>query len=330
MKDNQRGPTRYLFLVDEEGSGERIDAFLSGHIPELSRSRIQKSIRSGELSADGVPVVKPSRRVHHGERVELVFVPPRPLDLEPAHIPLDILYEDDGLIVLNKPAGMVVHPSPGHEKGTLVHALLAHCRNLSGIGGVLRPGIVHRLDAGTTGLLVAAKSDEVHIALSRQLMERRVERMYRAIVWGKMKHDAGTIDLPIGRSPRDRKKMAVVSEQGREAVTAYYVLDTFGPFQYITLKLGTGRTHQIRVHLSHVGNPILGDPVYGGRKVRRGTLSKGEIELAERTLSLIERQALHAGELSFVHPASGERMRFEAPLPRDMQSVLDLLGSART
>lgn len=328
MIDDRRSSKRYLFLVGEEESGERIDAFLSAQIPELSRSRIQKSIRAGELSIDGGPAGKPSRRVHEGERIELSFSPPRPLELEPEDIPLAIFYEDDGLIVLDKPAGMVVHPSPGHASGTLVHALLAHCRNLSGIGGVLRPGIVHRLDAGTSGLLVAAKNDEVHIALSRQLMERRVERIYYAIVWREMKEETGTIDLPIGRSPRDRKKMAVVQE-GREAVTSYYVLDTFKPFQYIKLKLGTGRTHQIRVHLSHVGNPVLGDPVYGGRRIKKGTLSKGEIELSEQVLSLIGRQALHAGELSFEHPTTHEDMRFKAPLAPDMQFVLDCLGRAR-
>ena len=273
----------------------------------------------------GSPVTKPSRRVHEGDRLELVFSPPKPLDLEPEEIPLDILYEDDGLVVLDKPAGMVVHPSPGHDRGTLVHALLAHCRNLSGIGGVMRPGIVHRLDAGTSGLLMVAKSDEVHIALGRMLMERRIERIYYAVVWGEVEGETGTIDLPVGRSPRDRKKMAVLQEGGKEAFTAYYLLDTLGPFQYIRLKLGTGRTHQIRVHLSHTGNPVLGDPIYGGRRVRKGSLTKGEIELAARLLTLIDRQALHAGELSFEHPLTGVPMRFEAPPPLDMQSVLDVL-----
>ncbi len=329
MGTNSTDNKRYVFLVDEEDGGERIDAYLSGQIPELSRSRIQKSIRAGELAVGGGPVTKPSRRVHEGERVELSFSPPRPLDMEPEDIPLDILFEDDGLIVLDKPAGMVVHPSPGHDRGTLVHALLAHCRNLSGIGGVLRPGIVHRLDAGTSGLLMVAKSDEVHIALSRMLMERRVERIYYAVVWGELERETGTIDLPVGRSPRDRKKMAVLSEGGREAFTTYYLLDTYGPFQYIRLKLGTGRTHQIRVHLSYTGNPVLGDPVYGGRRIRKGSLSKGEAELAARALSLIDRQALHAGELSFEHPLTGMPMRFEASPPLDMQSVLGVIRGAR-
>lgn len=325
MDTDKQEKNRYVFLVDEADEGERIDAFLSGQIPELSRSRIQKSIRAGELTVDGRSAAKPSRKVSEGERVELVFSPPRPLEIEPEEIPLDILFEDDSLLVVDKQAGMVVHPSPGHERGTLVHALLAHCSNLSGIGGVQRPGIVHRLDAGTSGLLVVAKSDEAHISLSRQLMERRVRRIYYAFAWGELESETGEISLPIGRSPRDRKKMAVVSEGGREAVTTYYVLDTFGPFQYIKLRLGTGRTHQIRVHLSHSGHPVLGDPVYGGRKIRKGALAKSEIDLAGKALSLIDRQALHAGELSFTHPMSGEEVRFEAALPADMRSVLDLL-----
>jgi 23S rRNA pseudouridine1911/1915/1917 synthase len=322
---NKEKKKRYVFLVDESDEGDRIDAFLSGQIPELSRSRIQKSIRAGELTVDGRAVGKPSRRVSGGERVELVFSPPRPLEIEPEAIPLDIVYEDEALLVVNKPAGMVVHPSLGHETGTLVHALLAHCSNLSGIGGVSRPGIVHRLDAGTSGLLVVAKSDEAHISLSRQLMERRVHRIYYAVVWGELEGQTGVIDLPVGRSPRDRKRMAVVAEGGRAAVTTYYVLDTFGPFQYIRLQLGTGRTHQIRVHLSHSGHPILGDPVYGGRRIRKAALARHEIELAGKALSLIDRQALHAGELSFSHPSSGEQVRFETALPADLRSLLDLL-----
>lgn len=322
---NKEEKKRYIFLVDEADEGERIDSFLSGQIPELSRSRIQKSIRAGELTIDGRSAGKPSRKVSESERVELVFSPPRPLGIEPEEIPLDIVFEDESLLVVDKPAGMVVHPSPGHESGTLVHALLAHCSNLSGIGGFLRPGIVHRLDAGTSGLLVVAKSDEAHISLSRQLMERSVHRIYYSITWGELESETGKIDLPIGRSPKDRKKMAVVSEGGREAVTTYYVLDTFGPFQYIKLQLGTGRTHQIRVHLSHSGHPILGDSVYGGRKIRRGALIKSDIDLAGKALSLIGRQALHAGELAFSHPLSGEEVRFEAAIPADMRSVLDLL-----
>ncbi|MCK4236066.1 MAG: RluA family pseudouridine synthase [Candidatus Krumholzibacteria bacterium] len=316
----------FSFLVDEEGGGERLDRYLSEQMPKLSRSRIQKAVRAGDVLVDGETAVKPSSRVHMGECIELAFSPPRQPEICPEEIPIDIVYEDDYLLVVNKQAGMVVHPAPGHESGTLVHALLAHCKDLSGIGGVLRPGIVHRLDGGTSGLLVVAKSDEVHIALSRQLMKREVKRVYLALVWGEMPSSSGTIDLPVGRSPRDRKKMAVVPVRGREAVTSYYVLDTFKPFQYTQVKLGTGRTHQIRVHLSHIGHPVLGDSIYGGRRIRRGALSKKEFETAGKALSLIERQALHAGELSFVHPETGEEITCQAPLPADFRSVLELLG----
>jgi 23S rRNA pseudouridine1911/1915/1917 synthase len=318
----------FSFLVDEDDAGERLDSFLSAQIPELSRSRIQKGIRSGDVSVDGAPVLKSAQKVRQGERVALSFSPPRPLAIVPEDIPLDILYEDEHLLVVNKPAGMVVHPAPGHETGTLVHALMAHCANLSGIGGVLRPGIVHRLDAGTSGLLVVAKNDVTHIALSRALMERSVTRVYCALVWGEMPESTGVIDMPIGRSPVDRKKMAVVAEGGREARTTYYVIDTFGPFQYIRLKLGTGRTHQIRVHLARVAHPVLGDPVYGGRSGRRGGLGGKAAAMADKALSMIDRQALHAEELSFVHPATGETMTFKAPVPDDFRAVLDFLRRA--
>ncbi len=316
----------FNFIVDEEDSGERIDTFLSEQIPELSRSRIQKAVRALDCRVNGEPVGKPSRKVHEGEHIILQFSPPKPIEVLPEEIQLDIVFEDENLVVVNKRSGMVVHPAPGNESGTLVNALLAHCSDLSGIGGSLRPGIVHRLDAGTSGLLVVAKNDASHIALSRQLMERKVGRVYFAVVWGEMPAASGEIDLPIGRSPRDRKKMAVVPTGGREAYTSYYVLDTISPFQYIRLKLGTGRTHQIRVHLSHNGHPVLGDSVYGGRRIRKGTLSKNEAETAGKALSMIDRQALHAGELSFVHPATGNVMTFRARLPADILSVLELLG----
>lgn len=318
----------FEFLVDEDDVGERLDSFLSAQIPELSRSRIQKALRAGDVLVDGEPADKSARKVRQGERVTLSFSPPRPLEIVPEDIPLDVAYEDEHLLVVNKAPGMVVHPAPGHATGTLVHALMAHCKNLSGIGGVLRPGIVHRLDADTSGLLVVAKDDATHIALSRALMERTMSRMYCALVWGEMPERTGVIDMPIGRSPIDRKKMAVVSEGGKEALTTYYVIDTFGPFQYIRLKLGTGRTHQIRVHLSRVGHPVLGDPVYGGRRERRGGLTGKAAATADKALAMIGRQALHAEELSFVHPATGEPVTFKAALPADFRAVLDFLKTA--
>lgn len=319
----------YRFLIEEEDEGERLDSYLAGRIPELSRSRIQKALKRGEVLINGFSADKPSRRVRGGESVEMKLSPPRPIEVLPERIDLDIIYEDEGLIVVNKAAGMVVHPAPGNESGTLVNALLAHCGDLSGIGGFLRPGIVHRLDAQTTGLLVVAKNDEIHIALSRQLMERTVSRIYQAVVWGRMPAHDGRIEAPVGRSRTDRKKMAVVRDGGREALTFYSVVDTFPPLQYIKLKLGTGRTHQIRVHLAHVGRPVLGDPDYGGRKIRKGSLSKEEARLAEKALAAIGRQALHAGELSFFHPLLEKEMTFEAPLPDDFRAVLEACAGDR-
>jgi len=316
-------------IVDEEAGGERLDSFLSENIPELSRSRIQKAVRAGEVTVDGAAVTRVSRRIRESESVEIRFSPPAPMEVLAEDIPLDIVYEDADLLVVNKPAGMVVHPAPGNENGTLVNALLHHCKDLSGIGGVLRPGIVHRLDSLTTGLLVVAKNDRVHISLSRQLMERTVSRVYQAIVWGQMPKGEGVINLPIGRSHSDRKKMAVVAHGGREASTSYYVVDTFEPFQYIKVKLGTGRTHQIRVHLSHAGHPVLGDRVYGGSVLRKGSLPKKEMEKAQKALGMIERQALHAGELSFFHPVRNEIVAFSAPLPDDFESVLSFCRSSR-
>lgn len=320
--------TSVSFIVDEDDGGSRLDAYLSAQLPELSRSRVQKAIKAGEVLVDGEPATKPARRVGEGERVAIAMSPPKPVEIAAEPIPLDVVYEDDHLLVVNKPAGMVVHPAPGHERGTLVNALLAHCRNLSGIGGYLRPGIVHRLDAGTSGLLVVAKGDEAHIALARDLMGRRVRRVYEAIVWGEMPAAEGVIDLPIGRSPSDRKRMAVVERGGKEARTAYSVIDTLDPFQYIRLKLETGRTHQIRVHLSRVGHPVLGDPAYGGRRADRGGLSGNAARTAKRALAMIDRQALHAVELSFIHPGTGEPAAFSAPLPADMAAVLELLSSS--
>jgi 23S rRNA pseudouridine1911/1915/1917 synthase len=320
--------TSVSFLVDEDDGGSRLDSYLSAQLPELSRSRVQKAIRAGEVLVDGEPATKPALRVGEGERIAIAFSPPKPLEIAAEPIPLDVVYEDEHLLVVNKPAGMVVLPASGHETGTLVNALLAHSRNLSAIGGYLRPGIVHRLDAGTSGLLVVAKGDEAHIALARDLMERRVRRVYEAIIWGELPEASGVIDLPIGRSPVDRKKMAVVERGGKEARTAYSVIDTFGPFQYIRLKLETGRTHQIRVHLSRVGHPVLGDPASAGRRTNWGGLPGKAAQTAKRALAMIDRQALHAKELSFTHPATGAGAAFSTPLPADMAAVLEFLGTA--
>ena len=315
----------YEFIVDEESAGERLDLYLGGQIPKLSRSRIQKAIKSGEVLVDRSEVTNVSYRVGDNERVLLEFTPPEPMKAFPEDIPLNIVYEDKFLVVLDKPPALVVHPAPGHRSGTLVNALLYHCDDLSGIGGVLRPGIVHRLDKDTSGLLVVAKNDEVHLSLSRQLLERTVSRVYHAIILGQMPTLEGVIDRPIGRSRRNRKKMTVVKSGGRDAVSYYNVMDTFPPFQYIKIKLGTGRTHQIRVHFSHFGRPILGDPDYGGRKLRKGGFSDEEKKIVQKALSIIDRQALHAAELSFYHPIAGREMSFNAVLPDDFESVLSVI-----
>lgn len=320
---------KFEFVVDEESDGDRVDLFLSEQLPGISRSRIQKAIRAGEVFVDGDIAGKPSVSVRENQSVQLKFTPPEPMKAVPEDIPLDIVYEDGDLVVVNKSHGMVVHPAPGHASGTLVNALLHHCRDLSGIGGVLRPGIVHRLDKDTSGLLVVAKNDRTHVSLSAQLMERKVKRVYHAIIWGEMRSKEGVIEAPVGRSPRDRKKITVLESGGREAVTYYYVMDTIPPFQYIRVKLGTGRTHQIRVHLQYVGRPVLGDPDYGGRKLRKGEMDAVQRRTAEKALSLIDRQALHAAELSFIHPAEGREISFSAPLPEDFESVLSLLRIRR-
>ncbi len=317
---------RYEFIADEEDAGERVDRYLSDRIPGFSRTRIQKAINAGDVKVDGIPASKPAMILKEEQKITVEISPPTPIRAVPEKIDIDVIYEDRDLLVVNKPAGLVVHPAPGNTSGTLVNALLYHCGDLSGIGGEIRPGIVHRLDKDTSGLLVVAKNDRAHIGLSGQLMKRKVKREYRTIVWGRMKRSEGTISAPIGRSPSNRKKMTVLESGGREAVTYYNVIDTFPPFQYIKVRLGTGRTHQIRVHFSYAGRFVLGDPEYGGRKIRKGSLSPDEIRLAEKALSVIDRQALHAARLAFVHPVKKREMVFSAPLPEDFREVLAIIG----
>jgi len=317
---------KYEFIVDEEDAGERIDRYLSDRIPGFSRTRIQKAINAGDVRVDGEPAPKPAMSLKEEQRISVDISPPTPIRAVPEKIDIDIVYEDEDLLVVNKKAGLVVHPAPGNTSGTLVNALLYHCGDLSGIGGEIRPGIVHRLDKDTSGLLVVAKNDRAHIGLSDQLMKRKVRREYRTIIWGQMKEREGSISAPIGRSPSNRKKMTVLESGGREAMTYYNIIDTFAPFQYIKVRLGTGRTHQIRVHFSYAGRFVLGDPEYGGRKIRKGNLSADEIRLAEKALSVIERQALHAAQLAFVHPVRNREMVFSAPLPEDFREVLAIIG----
>jgi 23S rRNA pseudouridine1911/1915/1917 synthase len=316
-------PERRRFTVERAEARLRLDRWLQDRAPDLSRTRLQALIAAGHVTVDG-RVSRPSLRLRGGEAVALEIPPPVPLALDPEPIPLDIVYEDDAVLVVNKPAGLVVHPGAGHATGTLVHALLAHCGpSLSGIGGARRPGIVHRLDRGTSGLLAVAKSDRAHLALARQLKARTVERRYVALVHGTVSRVEGLVEAAIGRHPADRQRMAVRPPgAGRAAITRFRVTERFRRPAALTLldvQLGTGRTHQIRVHLAHLGHPVVGDRTY-----RRGGPVPGGPALAAR-IAALNGQALHAAVLGFVHPETGERLRFEAPVPAPFGALLDWL-----
>ena len=296
---------RKEFICEEKYAGLRIDKAISEEFSEISRSYAAKLTEEGSVFINGKKAGK-SSKLALGEKIEVVLPEPKELEILPQEIELDIVYEDDYLLVINKPIDMVVHPSAGHEDGTLVNALMAHCGNaLSTINGVMRPGIVHRIDRDTTGLLVVAKGDMAHENLSAQLKDRTLKRRYFAIVHNNISEDRGTVNAPLGRSPQDRKKMAVVKD-GREAVTHFEVLERFGRYTYIACDLDTGRTHQIRVHMKHIGHPLLGDKTYG--------VKKEEFNLPG--------QMLHAGKIGFIHPKSGEYMEFTAPLPTVFEKTL--------
>ena len=309
------------YVVTENEAGMRLDAYAS-QVSELSRSAAARLIESGDLTVNGARSEK-KRAVAAGDEVEITLPEPDECEALPEDIPLDVVYEDGDIIVINKPSGMVVHPAPGNYTGTLVNALLYRCRDsLSGIGGVMRPGIVHRIDKDTSGLLVVAKNDFAHAALSEELKHHGIEREYHALVKGGFKDARGTVDLPIGRHPADRKKMAVLknSESAREAVTHYEVLASWGGVSYLKLLLETGRTHQIRVHMSYLGHPLLGDEVYGQSKT----------PFEKRHAQLLSGQALHAKRLSLTHPRTGERMSFECPLPDEFTKLIEILGNQNT
>ncbi len=300
---------KYSFLVSSEESGKRLDIFLMENNPDMSRSRLQGLIVEGLVSVKGKNI-KSNYRVKKGDQVFLEVPSPREITIEPENIPLSILYQDKDLVVVNKSAGMVVHPAAGHYQGTLVNALLFHCRDLSGIGGKLRPGIVHRLDKDTSGLLVAAKNDYAHRSLASQMKNRSIKREYQALVHGRIVESRATIDAPIGRHDKERKNMAVSSKgRAREAITHFEVLERFKKYTHLRLKLQTGRTHQIRVHMAYIKHPVLGDLQYGP--------SKNEFNL--------KGQALHAGTLGFIHPQSENYMEFSAPLPEHIQRILRTL-----
>ena len=301
--------TRIAITADVESAGSRLDLYLAEKASELSRSRAQKLIEENLVLVNGKPCTDKNYRLQSGDQIAVTIPEPVKSRVEPEEIRLDIVFEDSDLLVINKPRGMVVHPAPGHAQGTLVNALLSHCRDLSGIGGVMRPGIVHRLDKDTSGLLIVAKNDFTHRSLSAQLKARKLHREYIALVFGHIKPEIGRIEAPIGRHPRHRKKMAVISG-GRAAVTRYRVIKYFKHYSLLKLKLETGRTHQIRVHLAHLGYPVVGDPTY-----TKGKTNDLPPELAGP-------QALHARLISFTHPRSGENLEFSVPLPEAFKKTL--------
>ena len=297
-------------IIAAEG-GTRIDAWLSANVPDLTRNAAQRLLTEGMVLVNGKPPKK-NYKISAGDAVIVTIPDIAEVPLVPQNIPLDIVFEDEDVVVVNKPRGMVVHPAPGHPDGTLVNALMYHCGDsLSGVGGEKRPGIVHRIDKDTSGLLIVAKNDAAHLALSAQLSDRSLSRVYRAVVVGNLKQDSGTVDAPIGRHPNDRKKMAVTHQNSRNAVTHWSVLERYRGYTHVRCKLETGRTHQIRVHMAHIGHPLLGDEVYGHAKLPE----KGLVG-----------QCLHAKELQFIHPRTGEAVHLDTELPDYFKDVLTRLG----
>ncbi|WP_291237383.1 RluA family pseudouridine synthase [Frisingicoccus sp.] len=302
------------WFVDTDANNMRIDRFISERMADTSRSYIQKLIKDELVTVDS-KVVKSNYKVKEGEWVEIVLPEPVSLDIEAENIPLDILYEDSDVLLVNKPKDMVVHPSAGHVTGTLVNALLYHCKDsLSSINGVMRPGIVHRIDKDTTGILIICKNDKAHNCIAEQLKVHSITRRYHALVWNNVTDDTGTVDAPIGRHPVDRKKMAINHKNGKHAVTHYKVLERFGQYTYIQCELETGRTHQIRVHMASIGHPLVGDPVYGPAKQPFKT----------------DGQMLHAKVFGFIHPSTNEYMEFETDLPEYFQLILEKLRNKGT
>ena len=311
----------FSFSTTDKHRGVRLDVYLASQISDLTRSRVQELIRKEFVKVNGRPP-KSGYRLKKGDEVSLLIPPPIAHKLEAEQVDFSPVYEDASLIVLNKPPGLVIHPAPGHQSGTLVHGLLQHCADLSGIGGVLRPGIVHRLDKDTSGLVVVAKSDRSHAFLAKQFKARSVEKRYLAIVHGIMDGTKGEIDLPIARHPKRRKEMSVLPSQGRRALTFWVKMEEFGGgFTLLSVIPKTGRTHQIRVHLSYLGHPIVGDPVYGFKR----NWWKKRTPLANRILPLLKRQQLHAEILGFIHPESEKYCEFRAPVPEDMGRILAVL-----
>lgn len=326
MNRNPTHPSNEVFVVSPGEEGLRLDVFCASRLEGSSRSRIQKLIKSGAVLVDSAP--RPSSHiVKTGETVRIEMPAPESAGdgPEPQEIPLRVVFEDDDIVVVNKHAGIVVHPAVGNPDGTVVNALLGRGIRLSGVGGRDRPGVVHRLDKDTSGLLVLAKTDRAYKSLAEQIGARKVRKTYHAIVWGHLGTPARRIDAPIARHPVDRKKMAVAQRGGRTALTEAFVVDTFAHFDYIRVNIVTGRTHQIRVHLAHISHPILGDPVYGGRRTRGLPADAGERARFWGIANMMHRQALHASAISFEHPVTGEPAAFATALPDDMRSVLEAL-----
>lgn len=301
------------FLIGPEANEQRLDVYLTENMPALTRSQIQRLIAEGQVTVNGRVPTKAGYRLTSGESVQICIPAPTADTVVAQDIPLDILYEDEQLVVINKRRGMVVHPAAGNLQGTLVNALLAHCSDLSGINGVIRPGIVHRLDKDTSGAMLVAKTDLAHISLAEQIRSHSAGRIYLAVVYGNIASDSGRIEGAIGRHPKDRKKMAVVRQLGKTAVTHFQVVERLGRYTVVSCRLETGRTHQIRVHMASIGHPLVGDPKYGPAKVE----------------SRIKGQALHSSEIHFTHPRTGETMSFSAPMPQDMLLLVEQLRKSR-
>ena len=316
--------TVHTLTVAPSQAGSRLDRWLAESLPEMSRSRLQALIEEGAMRSGETVVTSASRKVKDGEIFSLIVPPAAPAAPQPQNIPLDIVYEDDDLIVIDKPAGLVVHPAPGSPDGTLVNALLHHCAgSLSGIGGVKRPGIVHRIDKDTSGLLVIAKNDRAHHGLAEQFAEHSIDRIYNAVVWGVPMPRHGEVEGPIGRNPSDRKKMAIVAG-GKPALTHFKVISAFGDYAaLVECRLETGRTHQIRVHMTSIGHPLVGDQLYGKSR------SKSRApEAAKQALTTFPRQALHARTLGFYHPNSRKKLQFESKIPSDFNELINSLRAA--
>ena len=300
----------YEFRAESDDIGKRIDSYLAEQLEDVSRSAVQKIIKDGLVTCEGVSC-RPGRKIAENDLITVHMPDPVDMKAEPEDIPLDIVYEDEDVLIVNKPKNMVVHPAAGNFTGTLVNALLYHCKGrLSGINGVLRPGIVHRIDKDTSGLLIICKNDHAHRHISEQMKEHSIRRIYHTVVCGKLAEN-GRVETFIGRDPKNRKRMAVVPRPGKTAVTNYEIKESFDKYTYVTCRLETGRTHQIRVHMAYLGHPVLGDPLYGGIRKDMPEASDGQV--------------LHAKSIGFVHPSTGEWMEFDSPLPEEFEKILDKL-----